>query len=305
MTEDELYALLVASGVQKIVQRGNNLMACCPKHDERNQSWGISIDHPHDHGCFACSFKGNIVNFLTDVAGKSKSEARRVLNMREADFRLPSLTKSKNKKRKGIPEDELYPFLFTKRCSQYLRLRGIRPSVADKLELLDHHKDDRILMPWYLDETLVGVTGRTLVNDSAKTLPYFGTKKGQALYLPSRTILPGIFFLVEGEFDAIKIFDVGHPNVGALCFGTFTDEQASLLLNSPVSEIRVFSDDDATGDLIWKSVKKKLGEKKFVSRVDISSVQDRYKEKIDPAAMLREDLKRFVCMKKSFDWLRL
>lgn len=295
MNPDQLWETLETLGVRKLRRGHGNIHACCPNpgHQENNPSWGISTTEPHFHGCFGCGFKGTLFDLLLRVGKFTPMEARRLANIQEAsDLKLPGLQAPSVSH--VLPSViRLYPFRLTQRALVYLRSRGVPPAVAKATGCLHHHHDQRVLFPWYWNGVLVGVTGRTLVNDKAKVLPYFGTLKGHWLYAPVGTITRGKrLVLVEGEVDALKVYASGERNVCALSFSSFTVHQENLLLNSRPSELVLFFDDDDAGERITQSVIKRLSGKMRLSQVKYGRFIPRYRGKLDPGSLSRADIAR-------------
>jgi DNA primase len=311
---DELFDLLQEIGIEHLVTRGHNIMGLCPFHQESTPSWGIKIEEPHLHGCFSCGAKGNLFTLLTQIGKMPVAKAKRLANVITSEMQLPTFKTKVEKEKstfKTIDESELYPFVFTKKVEHYLRSRGVTPSVAERIGCVHDKNTERILFPWYIEKELVGVTGRTLTNNRAKTLPMFGTLKGQAFFLPQRKITSDPFIIVEGEIDALKIYctaleNLGRisRNIGAVGFGRFTDDQASLVLNSSCDEVIIATDDDNTGSLLRMSIFRKLSGQKRIHRVMYEPFKKRYRGKLDPGELTRKDICLMFTkhLKKNIDW---
>lgn len=298
MQPDELERLLVSIGLKRVRMSGNNIRACCPVHMESNPSWGISVIAPHKHGCFACGYKGTLYDLLIKIGNYSDPQARRICKIADQDKALPSLVSYKQSS-SIIDAEEMYPFVFTPTAARYLASRGVYPAVAARLGCVHHKQDRRVLFPWKWNGKLVGVTGRAIDNNPARVLPYFGTQKGQFLYLPSGRIARNeSLILVEGEIDALKVYCSGHRNVAALSFGTFTDTQAEKVLAASPCSIISFTDDDAAGDKLFHIIERKLGSSVRLLRVeypdDLREAYDEVGVKLDPGAMHLPVLDRLI-----------
>ncbi len=295
MNPDQLWEVLEKIGVRKLRRGHGNYHGCCPSpgHPENRPSWGISTTEPHFHGCFGCGFKGTLFDLLVTVGHYTHQEARRLANLKDAsDLQLPGI-RAKVESRVLPSVIRLYPFQLTTKALAYLRSRGVPPAIARAAGCLHHHHDQRVLFPWYWNGTLVGVTGRTLRDDKAKVLPYFGTMKGRWLYSPTGGAKSGRrLVLVEGEVDALKVYAAGEPNVCALSFSAFTEAQENLVVNSRPSEVVLFFDRDDAGERIARSVIKRLSGRTRVSQVKYGAFVSRYGGKIDPGEMTRSDIAR-------------
>jgi 5S rRNA maturation endonuclease (ribonuclease M5) len=295
MTQDELIELLVANGLNPI-QRGNNLMACCPFHPETNPSWGIHVDPPHVFGCFTCGEKGTLYRLLVHF-GVSKAKAKQLADVEEdSQLKLPSFDKDQPWKPHKIVQSEFYPYRPTITMFSYLARRGVSAQVVTEADCAFDKKQQRILFPWYADKTIVGVTGRSIdPKEQVKTLPYFGTKKGDWLYLPSRKIDPSKpLILVEGEIDALAVKSAGFDNVAALGFGTYTKHQTDLTLNSGCRDVVLFFDQDDTGFALNRIADERLNGSLYIHSCDYTTIRRQYTDKLDPAALHRSELKKII-----------
>ncbi len=295
-------------GIQKLRLRGNNVSGCCPFHGESNPSWAISVDSPHLYNCFGCGAKGSLFDLMIRVGGYSPPEAAIISGKHDtvADFPLEPFQDIKSEL-ETISRERLYPYEFTPECADLARRRGIRVKTLEKLGCCFHRKDRRMLIPWFFNGKLVGVTGRATDNNPARVLPYFNTQKSQTLYLPAGGFTPcPELIIVEGEIDAIKVYDVGFPHVGAVTIGNFSDEQAELVKKSSVQTVIVFADLDDPGEKLSWQIYKKLCRCKYVHRVSYNCVKEGYnpETKLDPAKLTRADLHQVLSqgVKKTLDW---
>lgn len=298
-------------GLRSLVHRNNNLMHTCPFHQERNPSWGISLVAPHFHGCFACHESGVLFDLLVRVGGYSVRKAKRICNLGEfsekRDFAV--LGQEESDELPEIDETELFPFILETKACKYLESRGIDPDTAKDVGCVYSPENDRILFPWNFENRLVGITGRSLnPNEEAKVLPFYGTKKSLALFLPNKKITAGPFIVVEGEIDALKVFDIGFKNVGSVGYGNLSKSVTNLILNSPAEEVIAFGDDDGTGKKLNQQIIKAFRSKLPVGRVSYKFFRDMKKYsnsgKLDPAELTRKDLRTALSSKvvRHADW---
>jgi DNA primase len=298
MTTENLYALLQELGFQKLVQRGFNLMALCPSRDhlESRPSWGISVVEPHLHGCFACHFTGTLFSLLIYL-GFSQRKAEELAGKKAANFSTKNFTLGLTKTASNLIDSaKLGAYTLTSLGFSYLLDRGLSSATIKIADCLYDPKERRVIFPWRLKDHLVGVTGRSIEpKNPIKTLPYFETKKGQWLYLPSGIIEKKTLILCEGEISALKIYQAGFKNVAAVGFGTITQQQATLILDSLVPEIICFFDFDKTGDSLTRLAVEKLGLQLPIHRVNyyrlpaFSTSQRR--NKLDPAELSEKQIR--------------
>ena len=294
MSTEELVAMLEKNGVDHVVVRNSNVMGCCPFHGETRPSWGISIHPPHLHACFSCGEKGTLFSLLVHF-GMSKEKAAEISKRNALDLTV-EFDKPKEEPSR-IEEENIWTRKLNRRARLYAIHRGLKNETIKKLELVWDHETNRLVFPWYVpvddEETLVGATGRALDNNPAKTLPLWGTKKGDYLYLPARKLSNREpLILVEGEFDAARVYDAGFKNVGALSFGRLSRKQKSFVLNFRFPEIVLFFDDDLTGAMLSTLVENMLSPHFQIAKVSYDKVASRYKNsKLDPASLSRSDIR--------------
>jgi 5S rRNA maturation endonuclease (ribonuclease M5) len=148
-------------------------------------------------------------------------------------------------------------------------------------------KQKHIGIPWYWQKVLVGFTTRTIVEGKlpkATTAP--GFKKGQYFYVPSKWLGPvEHIVLVEGEFDAMKIYQ-SHYMVAAVGHGSFTTAQHERLKTLPVKSLVLFFDHDRHGFEMTQSVGAVAEQyAKSVLCANYNYVASKAETKIDPGAM--------------------
>lgn len=295
MEIEALKELLERIGIKRVVQRNQNLQGLCPFHNERNPSWGISVNEPHLFGCFGCGRRGSLTTLLLEVGGYTKAQANRVVR-ENADYKTLPQLRFNVKQQIEFDETELYPYTFSKRAAHYCRHRGLDPVRLRNMGCVDDTTNNRLVFPWRLNGRVLGATGRALEeSDGPKMLPYGGMKKGKLLFLPSGRIFSREpLILVEGEIDALKVLCSGFRNVAALGFGSFTKDQSKLVSESGVRELMLFFDDDETGARLCEEVNARMRHVCHVHRVNYASFRDDYEGKLDPGAMVRDDIREVL-----------
>lgn len=257
MTAEELQEFLESHNLGPMIKRGHNLMGLCPNHQERRPSWGISVFPPHFHGCFACGYKGTLRSLMMDKLGWSLAQTNKKLGDEKKEGEGLSWIEEKslpvkNTSMKEVDRKNLWAFLMTPKGFKYLSERGIDKTTIKAAGLLFDERKKRVIFPWFWDNKLVGATGRTILESEErkgkKILAYFNLQKGKVLYVPSgRLIEKHSVILVEGEIDALKVYQSGFKNVAALGHGRFSDQVRTLLVNLPVRSLILFYDSDRRG----------------------------------------------------------
>lgn len=288
MKSEELGILLRRLGLQGVVQRNQNWMACCPNHGETRPSWGISVDHPHVHACFACGYKGTLRTLLVYKFGKTNAFADSILGYREvtsADFHFDVSGRSKPQAEStAVSEEEFLAYHAEPKSTAYAASRGLSLDTIISAELAYHREHRRVLFPWYYQGEFYGATGRTLINQE-KIVVYFGLRKGKMMYVPKRHIEPeSIVILVEGEIDALKVQQaLPECSVAALSFAKFTKTQEEILLKQSPSEVALYFDDDFAGRRFTKEVHERLAG--LVPKLTVVPYLQSSESKTDPGAL--------------------
>lgn len=308
MDETRLWETLEGLGLRNMVQRGSNIMASCPggSHQDRRPSWGIHIDAPHLHGCMACGFKGTLRTLLIRVGGMSAREASNItgedVKVVPRDIVLSADIRKRDEGVQGHEEEELWLYYPTKRSDAYASIRKLSKSTIRACKLLHDPKEDRILFPWFIDGKLVGLTGRALdprVAGETKVKHYLeGTDKRNLIYLPQGKITREPLVIVEGEFDALVCYEAGHKNVAALGHARLSEGQQRLILNSPATEILVFSDWDKAGRKLAAELDACFSRNRIVRTIDYTPLfqEGSYsaEAKLDPGKLEIEEIQRLL-----------
>jgi DNA primase len=288
MKSVDIEGLLHNLGLHHVVRRNTNIMACCPNHEESRPSWGVNINAPHMHGCFACGYAGTLASMLQFKFRWSKEKIINLLGKdafgelgKTRDMTFRSADEMDQIFIPFVDESELFPFELEKKGRLYLLKRGITKKTMKRAGLLYHYKDNRILFPWWWNGKLAGMTGRACYDvdeDDKKIIGYCDIKKSRLLYVPynkGRLNPDKPVIVVEGEIDSLKVLQSGFKNVCALGHGRVSKQPVRLLKTLPVKSLVIFTDNDRRGrelsdelaeafqgfcpvsEVIWKGVKKK------------------------------------------------
>ena len=296
MTSSELGALLEELGIDQLRLRNGNWMGCCPVHGERRPSFGIREEPPHVYGCFACSAKGTLYTLLRDHYGWDKAQIEdRIGAVEFSEFSGQFPTSfGKSLVLKYVEEKRLYPFELTDRAIDYGKSRGLTLRTMKTAKLLYDHNNDRLMFPWYYHGLLVGATGRAIRDapSNPKIIAYFDLNKALIPYLPLGTLEKDKYIiLVEGEIDALKVYQAGFRNVAALSFGRMSDGHLSFLRALSPRRVVLFFDRDKTGARLTDDYKQALLATTEVFTVPYSSL--RMQGKLDPG-MLSPQVIRYL-----------
>ena len=298
MERDVLFSLLQKIGIQELKYRGGDIGGRCPSglHVDRRPSWGISLTEPHKHGCFTCNFKGVLQSLLVQVGHCNPVQAKIICGTLEerptvdvSDLRNALAPKTKSSR--FYDEDEMYPYPLTERAIAYFAKRGIKRLTLENAKIGYDKKEDRVLYPWYRDGKIVAIVGRYIgkSEEPSKVKNYIiGQNKRLNVYLPSRKFYQSELIIVEGEADALKVYQAKFHNVCAIGSASVVEEQINLMINSGAERFRIFTDDDTAGNRIAYELEARLSKHGPTSVVDYSPVRKVLgvaKGKLDPAML--------------------
>lgn len=255
---NDYMGFLASIGCDKMVERdgsgadvyGSKIICTCPLHDDGRPSFMLRLAQPHFWNCFVCGKGAGLVNLAKKALGVTEGEAlahtSRYVNLAELQLR---------KKHDGplelTPYTENCLAAFTRRryvAAMYMAQRGFLSHVLAEHDIGYDRRRNRVTMPIRRpDGRIVAIMGRA-VNKKAKyrQLVYDGRGK-ETLLLGSHDIAEsGDIYVVEGQFDYLKLKQFGCSNVIALLNSKVTDYQLDYLI-SQGRRLRLFLDNDKAG----------------------------------------------------------
>lgn len=157
----------------------------------------------------------------------------------------------------------------------YLTKRGISPSTARWFGVGMYHGvgflAGRCVIPIRDDKSrLVAYVGRAVNGEEPKYRFPAGFRKSQVLFNLHRAIETDghNVIVVEGFFDALKVYQAGHPAVVALMGSSFSQRQSELLL-SRFASVTLMLDGDQPGRRAAEVIAKLLKPKVCVHKVEL------------------------------------
>lgn len=292
--------------LRKIKKSGNNIMVCCPFHNngqERKPSCGILLvdkkeNKAGDFNCFACHETGTFSKFVSGCFGyddNGEFGEKWLLDnyVSGEDFERPNILQQEKRpdflkvmnkllqKPKYISEEELAQYRF---YHPYMWKRHLTPEVVEKYDVgyqkdyLVFH-DEKTGYKKY-DEVLTfpcrDINGNCLFV-SRRSI------KGKSFYLPQNIDKPiyGVYELpdnakdvviCESVFNALTCATWGIPALAM--FGTGNSMQYEQLLRLPIRHYVLGLDPDKAGESgTWK-LKKALGKYKNLTKLIIPKGKD-------------------------------
>ena len=285
-----------------ITPTNSGVMICCPFHDDSNPSLGVETRRGIFH-CFSCGESGTIYKLLAKLDGVSVDEirelyqeewkAQRVIEeiedqLFEQAFEDPSDSLPYLSRRyKEESFNKAFPPLGTSdEGMSYMRMRGLTEETIEIFDLrwgLAGKYAGRVIIPVCDDVgKLLSYTGRAIdPNAQPKTRKPKGNKALYTLFgMYQQWLVNDIkrkwetpLILVEGEIDAMYLYQLGFPAVATMGTSALTVPQVDLIVDHATKVLLLFDGDDA-GRKAAKSAMDKLEKYVPVHAAELPEGQD-------------------------------
>lgn len=246
-------------------------MFYCPFHSNRhtascciNKSSGAWL-------CFnpSCGEAGTLTELVKRVLHKNDFEAMRFISAQETevlnnfDEMMAGMFEEKPDFEEFSQEtlDRLHLDLAVSQpAKDYLNSRGINQEAYDYFKLGYSNSMNMIITPVHSpDGTPIGLVGRSIEGKAFKNST--NLPKSKTLFNMHRAKKIGDnVIVVESNFDAIRVHQVGFPNVVATLGGFLSTEQQNLL-NRHFNKITIMTDSDLAGRELGLSIANRLKNK--------------------------------------------
>lgn len=250
---------------------GDEVAFCCPWHDDSNPSAFVN-SAKGVFNCFACNKSGKLVELISYVSGIPEKEAESLISTnKKEELDITKLVEEKlnYKKPEMLPKieevflDESMLAKFDYGNYKYLKGRGFSEDVLIDFEI-GFYKGFVTIPVRNEKDKLVAILARP--TDEIKEgwskyfplLPKKGYEKGRILYgLNKVSKKEKVGILVEGNLDAIKIFQFKFKNAVAIQGSHFSDQHEKLVLRW-FDELILALDNDKAGQRAFEQIYKKL-----------------------------------------------
>lgn len=300
LSQQELKDLLDRLSIKFSYDTQAELVVYCPFHDNRDTpSLNISKGPDHLWRCWNgdCAQTGNIISLLTKK-GYTTSEARRLLKAGPIDndkFVLQIQELFREEKPNEWYNDSPDRFINTDTSSgsvakSYILGRGYTESSYEFFRMGFSRRKNMLVVPIFDQHNrFAGIIGRTL---EGKRYQYsHGTPRNKIIWNLNNAKIYDEIILTEGALDAIKIWDAGYPNVGAV-FGSSISKHQWDLIRTYFSSVICFFDSDPAGISVRDSVIEQCP--------DLTVYLVDYPEGIkDPGDLNLEQIRHMIANKKS------
>lgn len=239
-------------------------LVCCPnpEHDTLKRHFQINLEKPLVH-CFArCGISGSYQRAISMIEGIDERKARRLILQHSTG--LASRTRLRQGIGKGsgdsdraddpLPDLSVFQFL-PEVALGYLSARGLSPSTTAAFRLGWNPDNARIVIPAFdQDWRLKFIIQRAIRSKDHPRYLYpdgSGEAKKRLLFgsclLDRQLVRSTGLILVEGSFDAIKLYELGFRNVVATLGNSITRYQASEISKLQPRSVFLLFDKDAGG----------------------------------------------------------
>ena len=256
--------------LRKVKKSGSdNVMALCPFHDNRNTpSFTMSLSKGLYY-CFSCGERGNLMTFLRSVG-----VPRNVIDLKYR-FVIEDLAKARAQKKRDVvlalpplsnePVPEWILGHFDKCPLALIEEDWFEEDLLQRLDIGFDDKHMRITFPIRdVDGTLVGISGRTVVDDYPKykiydieykdfDLPIHKTYRSQIVW-NGHLVYPQAYLsnekapvvVVEGFKACMRWLQAGFTNCVAIT-GAFLSDVQRRIIERMASEVHFMLDQNAAG----------------------------------------------------------
>lgn len=275
----DVKAYLYASGLKGLKPVGDNIMACCPFHNESKPSFGVHADNGV-YNCLGCGAHGSFAALVMhlehfDTVWDAEQHLLRKYGKYAVNVDEPlSLNFNDVMAAQFLDESILVGLRFR---HPYLESRGITDLWQRRFEIGYDHASKAITIPWRdASGRLVLIKYRSVLN---KRFWYEGKHKSSHLYGMHHVRRRGdkVVCICESETDCIYLWQCGHPAV-ALGGSDISAAQSRILINSAVDEFVCFTDNDEAGMKAQTAIVRALAGHKRVTGVPWQMLNEQLKD---------------------------
>jgi DNA primase len=216
----------------------DQLMACCPFHNERRPSWAISIEKDqHPWVCYACGERGTVVTLVSRVKDVSITEAVRYLidydpmfGQLDLDEMVVTRFEDRHEKKQefSVPEEAIYQF--DNKIHKSITKRGFDVEFLQKFGVRWDPRLRRVVFPVRnIHGGLVGFCGRAVHSDQEPKYHFYKFPKMGYLYGAHELTNRRPLIIVEGPTDYLRVRQFGYRDVVALLGASCSENQAHLI----------------------------------------------------------------------------
>lgn len=284
MRRTDIKDVLRLLGSEKFIDSGESVQTNCilarwthQSGKDSRPSLGVKEEQGMSYcHCFTCGFSGGLLSLVREYSKHALPEGlindeqvKQIIDFifvaEDEEVTLPVITTEK-----VSPPDHMVESLGV--WNDYFSRRGIALETFEKWNLGYHDGTQRVLFPVYDDKEIVGIVGRTVVDDGVKWKNYPSKfKKSHCLMGLHLKQDQKKLVVVEGPIDVVKVNEAlkNHPDFW--CVGTLGAEPSKIqmqLLVENAEEVIIMYDNDASGKRGRKSLIDTLSDRVVLSVVE-------------------------------------
>jgi DNA primase len=261
-------SVIKSIGLEIVGETSNDFLCYCPFHSNRHTS---SFSVSREKGAFicfnpSCGEAGTLLELVKRVMHKNDFESMRFISAKETEAlenfdELLADTMEEKPVFEEFSQETLdrlnADLLVSKPARDYLVSRGINEESMKHFGLGYSSSMNMVITPVHSpDGTPIGLVGRSIEGKAFKNST--NLPKSKTLFNIHRAKKIGDHVIVvESNFDAIRVHQVGFPNVVATLGGFLSTEQQKLL-NRHFNRITIMTDADLAGRELGFSIANKL-----------------------------------------------
>lgn len=264
-TEEQVYRVLEAIGLDVEAEAGDDVLVYCPYHNNYRTPAGEVSKHKGTFYCFSCGAAANLEKLVMKVSGRTYFEALRLIKSKEVKTSISDdIDATLLRKPDFVPFDqELVVRLHNNlldypEAARYFKSRNITVYSLDYFDLGYSAKNQMVTVPVHSpDGMLIGFVARSIDGKVFKNSPRL--PKSKTLFNLHRVKSEPYVFVVESSFDAIRLDQEGIPAVATL--GAGVSVRQAKLLDQHFNIVYSVPDQDTAGREMDDKLKKALGSK--------------------------------------------
>jgi len=243
----------------KLKRTGSTAVGLCPFHQEKTPSFNVS-NEKGIYKCFGCGKSGDVIQFIMDHQNKSYYEAIKLLS-EKYNIELETNTKKYDRPVQRLTK-------LSKSTINYFETRGIsnntllRFNVTESTEWMPKAQAEvpAINFNYYRDEELINIKYR------AKNKDFKLAKNAELIFYNIDAIKDSeSVIIVEGEIDALTLYECGHYNVVSVPNGAgnnmqYLDNCYKYFENK--TRVMIATDNDDPGNNLCEELARRIGKEK-------------------------------------------
>jgi len=243
----------------KLKNKGNDAVGLCPFHHEKTPSFNVSRSK-RIYKCFGCDKSGDVIQFIMDHENKSYYESIKFLGEKyniEIDQKIKTYEK---------PKTSSSPL--SSEIINYFQSRGISKNTLQRFKVTESiewmpkaNKEVRtVCFNYYRNDELINIKYRAAGKD------FKMVKNAELIFYNIDSIKEDdTVIIVEGEIDALSLYEAGFYNVVSVPNGAnlnlqYLDNCYTYFENK--SKIIIATDNDDPGYNLKEELSRRLGKEK-------------------------------------------